>query len=79
MFAKKKLKCDVIIPQTVVFSKGFAKLWLFNSIKAATPVILKKNSDKLGYVEICRVFCKVRHQGEYKIDSLTTLLDIVKA
>jgi hypothetical protein len=29
-------------------------------------------------VEICRVLCKVKQNDEYRIDTLTTLLDIVK-
>lgn len=40
---------------------------------------MKKNSDKLNLVEICRVFCKVKQSDDFKVDSLTTLLDIVKA
>jgi hypothetical protein len=63
----------------VIFNKGTPKLWLFNSKKNKTPVILKKNSDKLNLTEIARVVCGVRSSDDYRIDSLTTLLDVVKA
>ncbi|CAK58331.1 unnamed protein product (macronuclear) [Paramecium tetraurelia] len=79
MFTKKKIKCDVIIPQTIIFSKGTATLWLFNSKTSLTPLILKKNSNKLNFVEICRVLCRVKQNEDFRIDTLTTLLDIIKA
>lgn len=31
MFTKKKIKCDLIIPHTIIFTKGSPTLWLFNS------------------------------------------------
>jgi hypothetical protein len=79
MFVRKKIKSDILIPQTLIFTKGTPKLWLFNSKKAKTPQILKKNSDKLNPTEIARVLCKVRSTEDYRIDSLTTLLEVVKA
>ena len=78
MFVRKKIKSDVLIPQTIIFNKGTPKLWLFNSKKSKTPLILKKNSDKLNLTEIARVLCHVRSSDDYRIDSLTTLLEVIK-
>ena len=54
-------------------------MWIFNSKTSPTPLILKKNSNKLNFVEICRVLCKVKQNEDFRIDTLTTLLDIIKA
>lgn len=86
MFVRKKIKSDIIIPQTVIFTKGnlffslkgLPKLWLFNSSKSKTPIILKKNVDKLNLTEIGRTFSKIRSTEDYKVDSLMTLQEIVK-
>lgn len=44
MFAKKKLKCKEIIPETICVLQGQAKFWFFNSKKDPRDTsILKKN------------------------------------
>ena len=53
-------------------------MWLFNSSKAKTPIILKKNIDKLNLTEIGRCLIRVRNSDDFKVDSLTTLLEIAK-
>jgi len=40
---------------------------------------MKKNSNRLNPVEICRVICKVRKNDEYRIDTLTTFYDLAKS
>jgi hypothetical protein len=51
------------------------QLWLFNSREGS---VLKKNSDKLNLTEVARLLCGVPNTAELRIDSLTTLNEVVK-
>lgn len=77
MFVRKKIKSTVIIPATIIFNKGAPRLWLFNS-KKQSGSILKKNSDKLNPSEIVKSLCRIKSSDDYRLDQLSTLLELIK-
>ena len=53
---KKKLRCNVTIPHTILYESGSPQVWFFNSKKDKEHAILKKNIDKLLNYEIAKFF-----------------------
>ncbi|KAL4482216.1 hypothetical protein ABPG72_017997 [Tetrahymena utriculariae] len=73
MYNKKKMKCDQTIPHSILFSKGQPIAWYFNSVKEKTPLILRKNQDKLHLYEIGKHFVGMGNLEDYKAENLISL------
>lgn len=66
MFDKKKKKCDINIPDTLILERKTIKSWYFNPSRQTT--VLKKNSDKLNVVFIAKHFSGYKFSDEgYRI------------
>ena len=56
IFEKKKVKCEIKIPETILVEKAVVRSWYFNSSKGRGTTVLKKNSDKLNVINIAKHF-----------------------
>lgn len=77
LFSKKNIKCEMKIPETILFNNGIPKYWFFNSKKDKSDKIIKKNADKVNYSSIVQILGKIKNDRE-KTDNLLILKDQIK-